>query len=210
MVIVGVPLLRTREDFVEFRQVIVGEMIPQAMPDFRGRLLGFPLERITLELSPRRSTLAREYPDISGLGTDLGRLADIANAVIQSTKSEDRGRLQSYGYNMRVVFALDDSGSGAEFLANSLLNRRAIREDGRALVGGMASATLSDGATQWTFRAEPWPATEVESRQVSLSVNRHTMSPDGLPDREGIVQAFLGVWEEANSFMGNLSEHGAK
>ena len=209
LVVIGVPLLRAGEDFNKFRLRLDGDLIPQTGTDVAVRTLNLPLERITLQLSPARSILARDYPDLMNLSRDIGRLADVAHAVIQSTRPGDREVPgSSYGYNMQVVYKQEGSLAGMEYLGNHLLKHNAIYEGERKLVGGFATVVLADEAAQWTFRAEPWQAGGLEDNRLSLAVNVHIPRPEGLPDRNGIVETLMEVWREAKSFMEYSDERG--
>ena len=203
--IFGVPLLRGWEDLLQFKQDVDAELLPQVHSDGPGRTLSMPLDRITLRLSSARSVLSREYLDLTNLRAEIERLAHVAGVAIQCTRTEDKGRLRSYGYNIQIVFTQDGFSSGAEYLANHVLNRQAIHDDELKLVGGMATAIFTDESTRWTFRTEPWPNWELEADRVALSVNRHTAGPSGLPETPDIVDTLMKLWEEANKFMGNLN-----
>ena len=173
------------------------------------RVLGFPQERIALQLSAARSVVLREYPLLASLEVDLSRLADVAAATIDCTGDGDKAGLVSYGYNMQVVFTQTDCELAMEYLAMTMLNQQAVSSGDRVLVGGMATAILRDGPIQWTFRAEPWPNGDHSANRVALSVNRHTDAPTGFPDRANVAQALMEVWGEASSFMQKLDEYGA-
>ena len=197
MVIVGAELVNGRAAMNQFRGGVGGDFqqvstgVDISLPSGTGstsRVLSCPQERITLHLSVARSVVLREYPLLTSLEDDLSRLADVAATAIDCTGAEDKAGLVSYGYNMQVVFTQTDCDLAMEYLARTMLNQPAVSSGNRVLIGGMASAVLRDGPIQWTFRAEPWPNGDHSAHRVALSVNRHTDTPTGFPDRENVAQ----------------------
>lgn len=168
------------------------------------RTLIFPQDRITLNLIAARSSISRDYPSINRLKDDLGKLAEIATMAIEASGPSARTLLRAYGYNMQVVFRLRGKERAIEYLGERLFSGNIAGSSGKTLVGGTASLILRDGATQWTFAANPWPSGDPNADRVALSVNRHTENPLNFPGREAIVRDLLQTWEEAHGFMSIL------
>ena len=217
LVIIGSDLMSGPAALNHFRQTVQGDFqqvstaVDINLPGGTGstnRVFSFPQDRILLQLSQARSSILREYPHPSSLEEDLSRLAEVAATAIDCTADSDKAGLASYGYNMQVVFTQSDCVLAMEYLARTMLNQQAVISPGRQLVGGMASAVLSDGSIQWTFRADPWPTGERHANRVALSVNRHTENPMAFPSGDNVAQALMEVWGEATSFMEKLDQYG--
>jgi hypothetical protein len=214
LVMLGANLLSAPDALSQFTREVDGDFQQQegvdisltagALGGARGgaaagpsRTLVFPQDRITLNLTTARSSISRDYPSVDRLDTDLGKLAEIATLAIQVSKTTSGNSLQAYGYNMQVVFRLNGEGRSIEYLGERLFGGNIARASGKTLVGGTASLVLREGATQWTFAANPWPNGDPNADRVALSVNRHTDNPVNFPRRDAIVRELLQTWAEA-------------
>jgi hypothetical protein len=168
------------------------------------RTLIFPQDRITLNLTAARSSISKDYPSVERLDTDLGKLAEIATLAIDVSRPAVGNTLRAYGYNMQVVFRLRGNERAIQYLGERLFSRNIAVASGKTLVGGTASLILRDGATQWTFAANPWPNGDPNADRVALSVNRHTENPVDFPSHETIVRDLLHIWAEVHAFMSSL------
>lgn len=174
------------------------------------RTLTFPQDRITLNVTAARSSISRDYPSVERLDDDLAKLAEIATVAIEASGPTVRNSLRAYGYNIQVVFRLRGRGRAIEYLGERLFRGNIAGAGGKTLVGGTASLILRDGATQWTFAANPWPNGDPNADRVALSVNRHTENPLNFPSHDVIVRDLLQTWEEAHGFMSSLDTHGER
>ena len=222
LVTLGVNLLSAQSEIRLFSERVDGDFQQQAgvdlslqlglstpiAPAVPSRTLMFPQDRIILNLSPGRSVILREYPSVSNLQEDIDRLSTVAGLAIECTRPENKQTLQSYGYNMQVIFNKDVSGSAIEYLGGHLFNRNFLGSMGRKHIGGSAVLVLEDGGVQWTFRVEPWPAANPHTDRVSVSINRHSSTPAGLPTKDKIGETLLELWGESGRFMSNLQKAG--
>ena len=213
LVLVGVNLLSTDQEIRSFREKVEGDFQQQPGVDINlplgtsgpSRTLVFPQERITLNSSQARSTARRDYPSIDNLGLELERLSVVVANAIDCTSAESKSRIRSYGYNMLVVFNQTAHPRAIEFVGERLFSSRARQFGSKTQVGGSGVLVFSDGATQWTFRIEPWPTGEPTTNRVSVAVNRHTEVAMGLPPHPNVIQAFMDTWKESLAFMNNLN-----
>ena len=213
LVMLGVQLLSTQGEMDAFKRAVGGDFQQQEGIDISlpvgtaapSRTLTFPQDRIALNLTAARSTISRDYPSVDRLKDDLRRLSVVADQAIKCTNRSSIN-LQSYGYNMQVVFDPKAGQGATEYLGRRIFNERVIQEHGGVLVGGTANLVLRSGSVQWTYRTDPWPNGEPHADRVALSVNRHNAVPMGVPDQASVQEALIQVWEEANKFMAILDD----
>lgn len=220
LVMLGTNLLATSDALSQFTENVDDDFQQQEGLDISlsagspggatagpSRTLIFPQDRITLNITAARTSISRDYPSVDRLEDDLGKLAEIATLAISASGPTVRNSLRAYGYNMQVVFRLRGRERAIEYLGERLFSGNIAVARGKTLVGGTASLILRDGATQWTFAANPWPNGDPNAGRVALSVNRHTENPLNFPDSEAIVRDLLQTWEEAHGFMSSLDTH---
>lgn len=220
LVMLGANLLGTADALSQFTEKVDDDFQQQGGLDISlsagspggatagpSRTLIFPQDRITLNITAARSSISRDYPSVDRLKDDLGKLAEIATMAIEASGPMARSSLRAYGYNMQVVFRLRGKERAIEYLGERLFSGNIAGASGKTLVGGTASLILRDGATQWTFAANPWPNGDPNADRVALSVNRHTENPLNFPGHEIIVRDLMQTWEEAQGFMSSLDTH---
>ena len=143
LVLVGIGLLNEPGEFEQFRSALDIDLrlelglvtnVQSGLTE-PSRTITLNRERVSLNLSPSRSTIAREYPDKS----DLARLAEVAALVIESTDL-DGDTPQAFGYNIEMVF---DQGTGQpaiQYLGERLFDYGMLGKEGWNLVGGTWTA----------------------------------------------------------------------
>ena len=210
IVLVGIRLLSAPEEVEAFRRAIATEVqiagaglatnIQSGItePQF---VLTLNRDRITLELSPSRSAINRDYP----LREDLPRLAEVAGQAIDNT-SEDEQVLRAFGFNIELVFDQDSDAPAYGYLSRRLFAVDGLGSEGWRFIGGAGKLIFEDGGQRWTVALEPRFGDETEAR-VFLSVNLHK-ARQSLPTEHEIRDAFQEVWDEVHDFVKRLDERG--
>ena len=204
LVLVGVGLLGTATEFNRFSSEVDGEVIAsgQSMSmDAQtnlaepGRLFSLDRDRITLDLSRSRSTIARDYPRED----DLGRLVEVAWCAINCSEGAG-GRIRATGYNLELVFDQTSGEQASRYLARRLFGD-GLRDAGLAweLVGGAGRMSYWDGQHQWNIGVEP-RFNDPTTTRVFLTVNMHR---DGFsPSSSEEIKASLGkIWRQGDNFI---------
>ena len=201
IVLVGVGLLGTQESLDAFSGSVDSDIVPAGAGLITnvpagtlepGYALSLNRERITLELSPSRSAINRDYP--SGKN-DLCTLAEIAGLAIEST-SPDTAR--AVGYNIELIYDQDSGTPASQYLAQRLFNADLISSDTWRLVGGAGRIIFDENGHSWRISIEPRFNDETSSR-VFLSLNLH-IGKDHLPEEREIEQYLRSAWDQAHNF----------
>lgn len=209
-VLVEFQLLRTPQDIEEFKNAVGVDVEVAGMGLFAniptgrtepGYALSLRRDRISLELSPPRSTIGMEYPTREG----LARLANVAWQAIANTSIES-DTPQAFGFNVEMVFNQDSGEPASRYLSDRLFSSQQLGSEGWELVGGSGKFIFNDGGIRWTFDVEPRFNDENESR-VFLRVNLHK-SENRLPDKEEIQSSLEKAWDEISGFVDRLDRSG--
>ena len=211
LVLVGLRLLSTPEDVEAFRRAI-GTDVQLAGAGLATNIqsgitepqfsLSLNKDRITLELSPSRSTISRDYPSRE----NLPRLAKIAGQAINNSSIADQ-QLLAFGVNIDLVFDQDPDIPAFAYLSRRLFDVEALGGEGWQFVGGAGKVIFGDGARRWTIALEPRFSDETESR-VFLSANLH-MAEQNLPTESEIEYSLNEIWDEVHEFVQRLDEKGS-
>ena len=209
LVLVGVGLLNEPAEVEQFRNVLdldlrveVGLVtnVSSGLTE-SSRTIMLNRERIALNLSSSRSSIACEYPEQSS----LARLAQVAVLAIGNANLS--GQIpQSFGYNIEMVFNQDTGQSAIYYLGERLFDYRLLKKDGWDLLGGRGQLIFRDAIGQWTVTVEPRFGDEATSR-VFLSLNLHK-NEQRLPEEDEIRGSLEEIWREALAFMERLDERG--
>lgn len=211
LVMVGVRLLGTPEDFEGFKrsvdtdvQIAGAGLIADVSAGMTepGYTFALNRDRITLELSRSRSTISRDYPSRE----DLRRLAEVAwQAIYNSSLTGEQP--QAFGFNLEMIFDQDSDVPAFGYLSSRLFNVESLGNEGWQFVGGAGRLIFDDGGQHWTISLEPRFNDNSETR-VFLSANLH-VGEQPLPDEVGIRESLEKVWDNIHEFVRRLDNSGA-
>lgn len=154
-------------------------------------------DRITIEVSPVRSTFDREYPDLH----DLPRLADVVNGAL-SLRTSAQTALFTVGYNVELVY---DPGFGmpAElYIAEKTLRHDVVPGASWELNRGFVQLGYSDGLTQWNVKLEPRFGDHT-THKVFFSLNAHYDAQE-ITSAEAVLQSLQATWDMAHQYITQL------
>ena len=213
LVLVGIRLLDAPAEFEQFAEALDTDLQAElgisanagGMPE-PTRKITLNRDRITLTMSPSRTSLDKEYPSRENPTGDFARLAEVAQCAIASTILESE-RPAAFGYNLEAVFDQDSGQPALHYLGNRLFGPYSPGKAGWSLIGGTGQLILADSRNrQWTISARPRANDEREHRVV-LGLNLH-IREQRLPTAAEIQAALVEVWHEANDFMEQLDRQG--
>ena len=208
LVMLGIRLLAAQEEFEAFRLAVGVDVLAAGaglatniQSGIAEPVLGLTLnrDRITMELSPTRAVISRDYP----VRQDLHRLAEVAGQAINNTDVAGQ-QTQAYGFNIELVFDQDSGEPAFEYLSRRLFDADPLGNEGWQFVGGAGRIVFDDSGRRWTINLEPRFNSETESRvflNANLNINERT-TPD-----EAIIRAWLEeVWDKMELFVQRLDE----
>ncbi len=211
IVLVGLRLLSAPEEIEAFKRAIATDVQIAgaglatnihsgiAEPQFA---LALNRDRITLELSPSRSAVNRDYPSRE----DLSKLAEVAGQAIGNTSVEEQ-ELRAFGFNIELVFDQDPETPAFTYLSRRLFDVGALGSEEWLFTGGAGKLIFDDGKRRWTIVLEPRFSDESESR-VFLSANLHEVRLT-IPTEDEIRNSLEEVWDEVHDFVQRLEERGS-
>lgn len=207
LVLLGLHLLRTPDELERFRQSINADVqitgtglvanIASGTTE-PGRSFAVNKDRITLESSQSRSSIAREYPADKA---DLRRLANVAWQAISSTSHEGQP-LRAFGFNMEIIFDQHTETSAFGYLSRRLFTDDPLGNEGWEFVGGAGRLLFVEGGRRWTVSFEPRFNNEEESR-VFMGVNLH-IDERSMPDETELIALLDEIWDESHNFVARL------
>ena len=211
LVLVGLRLLSAPEEVESFKQTIgadvqltgvgMGVNVQTGIPE-PGFMLTLNRDRITLELSPARSTINRDYPSRE----ELSRLAAVAGQAITTTSITEH-QLRAFGFNIELIFDQDSQTPAFRYLSRRLFDVGPLGNEGWQFVGGAGRLIFDDSGRRWTVSLEPRFNEETESR-VFLTINLHR--PEQRAPLEGEIRDSLEeLWDETHRFVQRLDERGS-
>lgn len=208
LVLLGLDLLKTEEELAAFRRDVGMEVVDRPLPNINvspgntvtPRALTLDRERTVLEMSPIRTVVHRNYPDVK----DFDRISEIAALAIDKTDLTGSEPTVLCGYNLDLVFSQDSDPSAFTYLADRLFDVGLSQGLEWPLSGGSADLVFVDPARhQWTFTVQP-RAFDPSGASVYLSLNRQIDSPQPIPHKDEITQSLLECREQAIKFMSVL------
>ena len=208
VVFVGIGLLNTPDEINAFSvavaadvQMLAAGMVfgaPPILPE-PGRKLAIPRERVTLDLSPARTIIEREYPSEG----DVSRLSEIAGYAVQQTAPQE-GAPSAFGYNIELVFNQTTGAPSLQYLGDRLFHQGNFGADEWSLVGGAGRLIFDSSDGRWTIQVEPRFNSE-ETHQVFVNLNLHK-AEQRLPPAEEISQSFMTAWHRVHTFVTRFDE----
>ena len=203
VVFVGIGLLNTPAEVEAFSGAVAADVqleatglvfgMPPILPE-PGRKLAIPRERVTLDLSPARTIIEREYPTEG----DVSRLAEVAGYAVQHTAPQE-SLPAAFGYNVELVFNQTSGSHSLRYLGDRLFHQRNFATDGWNLVGGAGRLIFDSVDGRWTIQLEPRFNSE-ETHQVFVNLNLHKAEQD-LPQADEIRQSLTKVWNEVHTLI---------
>ena len=203
VVFIGIGLLNTPAEVDAFSEAVAADVqmseagLVFGIPPIRlepGRKLAISRERVTLDLSPVRTVIEREYPSED----DVSRLAEVAGCAVQHTAPQERPP-SAFGYNIELVFNQTSGSLSLQYLGDRLFRQRNFGADGWNLVGGAGRLIFDSADGRWTIQVEPRFNSE-ETHQVFVNLNLHK-AEQRLPHAEEIRQSCMNVWNEVHTFV---------
>lgn len=214
LVLLGLQLLDTPKALTAFRELagtdvqIAGTGLVLDAPGNAmgtGKALILNKDRISLELSPNRSIITREYPSSGepGLGQDLDRFSEVATLAMSNTDVAGK-TLQAIGYNIELVYEQTLDSSAFRYLADRLLQVDSICKPSWKLVGGSGKLSFQDGDKSWNVAIEP-RLNDRQTNRVYLSLNLHR-DQQATPTRDEIRESLYEAWHEASEIVTRLDK----
>ena len=208
LVLLGLRLINTPNELQAFKSAVSTDVqvagaslvanIPTGVTE-PGRVLTLNRDRITLDLSPSRAAINRDYPE----RRDLRRLAEVAWQAI-NTSSDASVQPQAFGFNIELIFDQDSGTNAFGYLSGRLFDVEHLGITGWQFVGGAGRLIFDDSGRRWTINLEPRFNDNNESR-VFLGVNLH-IGGQTLLDEAGIRLSLEEVWDNSRDFVRRLHE----
>ena len=205
-VLVGVGLLNSQAEIEAFRSALDAEVLAE-LPGLPGLNVDSPLQdlpkrltlnkdRITLDLSPARSVIEREYP----VQNDLDRLAEVAGHAVSQTDSDSDA--QSFGFNVEAIYETDSPVPASQYIAQRLHAGDLALTDDWTLEGGSTKLTFRSTGTLWTIRLES-RFQELNTQKLFLGLNLHREEPR-IPAQSEVAALLHEAWDTAHAFMNHF------
>lgn len=153
-------------------------------------------DRITLELSPGRSAIKREYPSKS----DLQRLAEICDLSMANSNLEDAVP-GAFGYNVILLYSPNPGVPAISYLGERLFARALMQDESLELlpnaeiVGGMGNISFDVDGRRWNLTVEP-RFKELDTSTIYFNLNYHFSEPR-IPEHDEIKDSIVKTWHQA-------------
>ena len=153
-------------------------------------------DRISLEISPARCTIKREYPS----KIDLQRLAEICYLSIANSDSND-STPDAFGYNIILLYTPTSGVPASAYLGERIFARALMQDDeiellpSSEIVGGMGQVTFDIQGTRWNLTVEP-RFKDLNTTTIYLNLNYH-FSEKRLPGHDEISESLRKTWNQA-------------
>ncbi len=203
LVLVGADLLNDPSRHQEFVRAIGSEVIfdSDASPQQASfNICNIPRDRISIESSAGKSTVARAYPEKE----DIERLSQVAIYAIEFTTLESTG-LRGVGFNIDLVVEQFSGESAQKYIAGRIFSRTIPVARELEIKGGMAQLFFQEADRTWTIRIEP-RVIHPENENVYLTVNYHVSSV-ALPSELEIRNSLNATWDRAHAFVSEIDKN---
>ena len=153
-------------------------------------------DRITLEISPGRCSIKREYP----AKLDLQRLAEICYLSIANSNLNDAVP-GAFGYNVILLYRPDSGVTASSYLGERLFARALMQDEEIELlptseiVGGMGQISFDIEGRRWNLTVEP-RFKDLNTTTIYLNLNYH-FSEKRLPVHDEISESLRKTWNQA-------------
>lgn len=206
IVMVGFPPFDMQENFDAFRravgpdlQIAGAGLIANPLPGIPepGIQLTLNRDRISIDLSPSRSIINRDYPSRE----DLGRLAEVIGKFV-TYSTYDYSNPQTFGINIRLIFDPESETSAFEYLASRLFDVEPLGRTDWRFIGGSGRLIFDEDGRRWTISLEP-RFSDFEETRVFVDSNLHLYGQP-LPEETEIGDLLEEVWDEVHKLVGRL------
>lgn len=205
LVLVGIDLLTQPEETEQFAKLAdlelkidIGRTINVASGQTeQSRKFTSELDRIVLETSPSRATIARQYPERA----DLARFSKVIGAAIACSDLQSTVP-RAFGYNIEMTFDQDSGTPALAYLGTHFFGHLSLGNPDWNFVGATARTVFSDPSGQWTISAEPRFGDSAQER-VFLNLNLHK-AEQRIPSEQEIEDCLNMIWDECLAFMDRL------
>ena len=205
IVLAGVGLLAShpqRQAFIDATKVEVSQMTVEV--DGQGRpgipqgsqivaqksLIVLNRDRISLDLSPDRSIIKKDYPTTP---SDLNRLVDIVALAFKNSQI-DAQSLQAYGCNVDAVYSCPSGQRASQYIAEHVFAVSRLRGSQNTIVSGEARLQLRrDDGLLWNLIVAP-RFNEPDTNKLYVNCNPHVISGQ-LPQRTGLYNLLKTGWD---------------
>lgn len=204
LTLVGVRLLDSPESKVAFERIVNTSVVDDvATTGLALRIPGqqdielapakfrMPKERVTLDLAPGRSIVAREYPQEE----DLDKFAGIIRNAFDKSDT-DRQQLQAYGFNIEAVYNLDQGKTALEFLATQIFAKDIFPEGEYTVIGGAPQIQVLHKGGLWNINIQPRMG-KSDSDKIFIALNKHC-TQSKLPSPFEIRNSLADIWTQAH------------
>lgn len=209
LVLVGVGLLNNLEELEEFDHAVNSELMIEGggmMVNATGivpepmRAITIPKDRVSLELSPSRSVISRDYPSRD----DLSKVAEIAWCAIENTDLKGQ-ELRAFGFNIDLMYNQDSGSTAFGYLAKRMFSPDLSMNEGWNLVGGAGKLLFNREGNVWTVNVEPRLADQ-DTHRVFMKLNLHINDRE-IPDGEKIRRFLEEIWDQAHNLVNMIDGH---
>ncbi len=209
LVVLHLDLLTADADLRAFQSSVDADVRPSSGMSINAatgqpqqtRTLHLERDRIILTLSPPRSSIAREFPSLSNLDTDVGRFAEVVGHALPSMNGLNETPYD-FGYNVEMVFDQDQNPTAFGFLGQRLLRSEDATAPNREFLGGACRIIIRDELGQWTYTLEP-RFNDPEAQRVFVSVNLH-VAQRPLPTQDEVSDVILKVVSGTQDLMNRI------
>lgn len=209
-VFVGLELLRNEREITACSAATGAEIIadgviiagsPQ-MPPIQGRVLRVPRNRMTLETSPHRTRVVKEYPSAI---EDVALVVQLATQAIADTDLQG-GAPSAFGFNLQMVYDQDSGENAIRYLGSRLFIPTRDLHEQWGLVGGFGKLLFQEGPRQWTIALEP-RLNALNAEKVFLDINLH-VSVARLPEASEMEMLMRNLWNQAHDLIETIDGRG--
>ncbi len=211
LVLPGLRLFPGEDDVAKFRELSKREVLRQTVNP--AIVLGSPAvsraedyalrleqERMAVNVTDRGSSVEQEYLRES----DLGTLAEIFAACVDSSSLSEADLPNAFGYNIEVRCNQDSGLVAKRYLAERLL--RAGLAPWGEIEGTSIAFRVRDGEQLWTFTIEP-RLQEEDTHFLFAQVNYH-FDERRIPTSEEAADSFKRLWSRTVSLLESIDEVG--
>ena len=207
IVLVGFELLNTTNAYEQFRDEVGSEVIQESVlitsnanvTPVPGRIFRLPKDRILIESSPIRTSVAIDYPDFG----DLERLVQVTQCALTYTVVTN-AQPTAFGFNVELVFTQTSHPTALNYIAHRIFANPIRGIEGWNLVGGAGQLIFEGSGHRWTLTVAP-RLNDENTNLVFLTLNYH-LEEQRVPNCSEIADGFQVAWEKAHALVEGIDE----
>ena len=211
IVFVGLELLNAPEAHEKFIDDVGSEVIPDSVliasnanaAPVPGRIFRLPKDRVQVDSSPMRSSVAIEYPSFD----DLGRLEQVTQMVLNHTVESDQ-QPTAFGFNVELVYEQTSYPTAQNYLAQHIFADSIRGIEGWNLVGGSGQLIFEEFGHRWTLTMAP-RLNDERTNRVFLTLNYH-FQEQRVPGDSEITEGFRETWKRAHALVKGIDENAVR